>query len=298
VRRPAPALVGILLVLLAVACFATLDTTTKWVTRSVPMLIALWFRYFFQALVTTAVMLPLRGRSLLRTAHPRFQLLRGILLMLTSLFAFFSLKYMPVGEFTAIVMLTPLAITLVAATALGERVSGLRWSLVVGGFAGTVVIIRPGSETFDWTMLLPLGVLVCNAWFQLLTSKMAKTENPATMHFYTGWIGALMASAALPYFWVEINDWRLWAGMALMGATATVGHLALIMAYARAPAASLTPFLYGQIGFAMLGGWLVFDHVPDQWSAFGIVLIAICGAAGAWLTVHERRTAMLATDSC
>jgi len=157
VRRPAPALVGILLVLLAVACFATLDTTTKWVTRSVPMLIALWFRYFFQALVTTAVMLPLRGRSLLRTAHPRFQLLRGILLMLTSLFAFFSLKYMPVGEFTAIVMLTPLAITLVAATALGERVSGLRWSLVVGGFAGTVVIIRPGSETFDWTMLLPWG---------------------------------------------------------------------------------------------------------------------------------------------
>jgi drug/metabolite transporter (DMT)-like permease len=86
---------GIALVIAAVACFATLDTTTKVVSVSVPQLMGLWFRYFFQAVATTAVVLPLRGWRSLRTAHPKFQLLRGLLLLTSSLFAFLSLKYMP-----------------------------------------------------------------------------------------------------------------------------------------------------------------------------------------------------------
>ena len=294
--HPRSALAGIALVMAAVACFAVLDTTTKWTTVSVPLLIALWFRYAFQAVVTTATMLPIRGRALLRTAHPKFQCLRGALLLLTSLFAFFSLKFMPVGEFTAIVMITPLVITLVAAV-LGERVSGLRWLLVAGGFVGTLVIIRPGGDTFTWAMLLPLAVVVCNAWFQVLTSKLARTEDPLTMHFYTGWIGTLIASLAVPFAWETVHDWRLWMGMVVMGATASIGHLLLILAYARTPAATLMPFLYGQIGFAMLGGWLVFDHVPDHWALFGIILVAICGAAGAWLTVRESRITVQPTES-
>jgi drug/metabolite transporter (DMT)-like permease len=164
-------LAGIGLALAAVACFATLDTTTKYISVGVPVLMALWFRYLFQAVATTLVVLPLkRGLSVLRTAHPKFQCLRGVLLLLTSLFAFFSLKYMPVGEFTAIVMITPLVITLLAATQLKEVVSPLRWALVVGGFVGTMIIIRPGSDDFSWTLLLPLGLVASNAWFQVLTS--------------------------------------------------------------------------------------------------------------------------------
>ena len=72
-----------------------------------------------------------------------------------------------------------------------------------------------------------------------------------------------------------------------MGLAATVGHLLLILAYTRTTAATLTPFFYAQIGFAMLGGWLVFSHVPDGWSLVGIGLIALCGALGAWLTARE-----------
>lgn len=282
-------LAGIGLAIAALACFATLDTTTKHVTITVPVLMALWFRYMFQALITTAVVLPLRGRTMLRTAHPRYQALRGVLLLVTSLLAFFSLKFMPVGEFTAIVMITPLVITLLAASTLGERVSSLRWCLVGGGFAGTLIIIRPGSHVFEWSTLLPLALVITNAWFQVLTSKLAKTENAMTMHLYTGWIGALLASAALPFVWTMPDHWTQWAGLVLMGIMATVGHFLLILAYARAPAATLTPFLYTQIGFATLGGWLVFSHVPDRWSMIGIVMIAVCGAAGAWLAVRESR---------
>lgn len=282
-------LAGIALVVAAVACFAALDTTTKFISASVPLLMALWFRYAFQAIATTLTVLPVRGMSVLRTRHPKFQVLRGVLLLTSSLFAFASLKYMPVGEFTAIVMIAPLVITVLAATVLKERVSLMRWALVAGGFAGTLVIIRPGGEAFHWASLLPLGLVGTNAWFQVLTSKLARTEDPVTMHLYTGWVGTLIAGLALPFVWTALPAWWLWAALCFMGLMATVGHFMLILAYQRAPAGTLTPYLYAQIAFAMLGGWLVFSHVPDGWSLVGMAMIAVCGAAGAWLTVRESR---------
>lgn len=287
-RKPS-ALAGIALVIAAVACFATLDTTTKFVSASVPLLMALWFRYFFQALVTTAVVLPLRGLSVLRTAHPKFQCLRGVLLLTSSLLAFLSLTYMPVAEFTAIGAIVPLVVTLLAATTLGEKVSPLRWSLVLGGFAGTLIIIRPGGDDFSWSMLLPLGMVVSNSGFQVLTSKLARTEDPITMHLYTGWVGTLLASLALPFVWVSLPSWSLWGWLLLMGGAATLGHFMFILAYQRAPAGTLTPYLYAQIAFAVLAGWIAFSHVPDGWSIAGMALIAVCGAAGAWLTARESR---------
>lgn len=282
-------LAGIGLVILAVACFATLDTATKVSVMAVPVVMGIWFRYAFQAVATTVVLLPLHGTALLRTAHPRYQVLRGTLLLSSSLFAFLSLRHMPMAEFTAIVLVTPLAITFMAATVLKERVSPLRWSLVAGGFVGTLIILRPGGEAFSWAMLFPLGLVASNAWFQVLTSKLAQTENPLTLHFYTGWVGTLIASCALPLFWQSLPSWHWWALLCLMGAMGTVGHFMLILAYQRAPASTLTPYLYAQIAFAMLGGQLVFGQVPDHVSLAGIGLIALCGAAGAWLTVRERQ---------
>lgn len=287
-RRP-NALAGIAMTVGAGACFAALDTTTKFVSASVPLLMALWFRYFFQAAATTAIVLPTRGWQVWRTRRLPWQLLRGVLLLASSLLAFLSLRYLPVGEFTAIVMITPLAITLLAATLLKEHVSALRWLLVAGGFLGTLVIIRPGASQFGWTSLLPLALVGCNSAFQVLTSKLAQTEDPVTMHLYTGWTGTLIAALALPFVWTTLSDPWLWAGLCFMGAMATIGHFMLILAYYRAPAATLTPYLYTQIGFAMLGGLLVFSHVPDHWSLAGMGMIAVCGAAGAWLTVRERR---------
>ena len=290
-------LAGIGLVLVAVACFATLDTATKASTAGVPILMGVWFRYAFQAVATTAVLLPLHGTALLRTQHPRYQLLRGALLLVSSTLAFLSLRYMPLAEFTSIVLIAPLVITLLAATTLKEYVSPLRWALVAGGFIGTLVILRPGGEAFSWAILLPIGLVLTNAWFQVLTSKLAQTENPLTMHFYTGWVGALIASLALPFVWTALPSWEWWALLCLMGFMGTVGHFILILAYQRAPASTLTPYLYAQIAFAMLGGWLVFSQVPDRYSLIGISMIAVCGAAGAWLTVRERRVPIEPAES-
>jgi predicted metal-dependent phosphoesterase TrpH len=156
-------------------------------------------------------------------------------------------------------------------------------------FHSTLVIIRPGGEGFTWASLLPLGLVASNTCFQVLTSKLARTEDPLTMHLYTGWVGTLVASLAVPFVWTQLGNPWLWVGLCVMGLMATVGHFMLILAYQRAPAATLTPYLYAQIGFALLAGWVVFSHVPDGWSIAGMALIAACGAGGAWLTVREHR---------
>jgi len=283
------ALAGIALAVAAVACFATLDTTTKLAAATVPLLMALWFRYCFQALMTTAVMLPQRGWSIWRTRRPGLQMLRGVLLLASSSLSFLSLKYLPVAEFTAIVSLTPLLITFMAAVVLRERVSLLRWLLVVGGFTGALIIIRPGHDQFSWYTLLPLSVLATNTCFQLLTSRLVRTEDPLTMHLYTGWVGMLISALALPWVWQSLSLVE-WGWLCIMGLAGAAGHFMLILAYGRAPVATLGPYLYAQIGFAVIGGWIVFAHTPDIWSLLGMCVIAACGAAGAWLTLREHRS--------
>jgi drug/metabolite transporter (DMT)-like permease len=288
-RGNAHAMLGIVFLVSATACFAVLDTAVKYVGAFVSVLVAVWFRYTFQAVAVTAVMLPMRGRSLLRTAHPRFQLLRGALLLLVSVLSFISVQYMPVGEFTAIVMITPLVVTLLAALLLKERVSALRWVLVTGGFVGALLVVQPGGDVIGWASLLPLLMVFTYAWFQILTSQMARTEDPMTMHFYTGWVGALLASVALPLAWQALPDARTFALLCLVGLMGTVGHFLLILAFARTRASTLTPYLYAQIGFAMFCGWLVFDHVPGRLELAGIAMIVLCGASASWLTARDQR---------
>ena len=296
-NKASSTLAGISLAIVAMICFAALDSITKFVSTSVPVFMAIWFRYTVQAVLTTAVVLPMRGRQVLRTAHPKFQVLRGVLLLGTSMLAFLSLRFMPVGEFTAIMMIAPLIITLLAATLLKEKVSVLRWALVVGGFIGTLIIIRPGQESFEWHTLLPISLAFCVAWFQTLTSKLAKTEDPATMHLYTGWVASLVCALALPFVWQDLPSSQIWWLIALVGVLGAIGHFLLILSYQRAPASTITPYLYTQIGFAMLGGWLIFSHVPDLWALLGIAMIALCGALGAWLAVREGKVLIQTTES-
>lgn len=284
------AVAGVVFLVSAMACFAVLDTAVKVVGAAVSVLVAVWFRYVFQAVAVTATVLPVRGPRLWHTGHLRLQLLRGLLLLAVSALSFVSVQFMPLGEFTAFVMTTPLVVTLLAAAFLGEKVSLLRWALVAGGFVGALLVVQPGTATIGWATLLPVAMVLTYAGFQILTSRMARTEDPMTMHFYTGWVGALLASAALPFVWQSMPDNRTVALLCLVGLMGTVGHFLLILAFARTAASTLTPFVYSQIGFAMLCGWLVFDHVPGALESLGIVLIVACGLTASGLTARQGPT--------
>lgn len=283
---PARPFIAIALIVAAVMCFGALDTTTKVVAAVAPVAMGMWMRYLFQTVVIGATALPRQRGDLLRTRRLGLHCLRGALLLFCSSIAFYSLRFMPVGEFTAIVMLTPLVMTLVAALSLRESVSWLRWCCVAGGFAGSLLVIRPGREMFHWASLLPLILVCANTGYLVLTSRLAKTEDPRTMHFYGGLAGFALSSLALPFVWQPL-PWAIWGALVLLGAISTLGHFLLILAYGRAPVAVLTPYLYLQIAFASLGGWLVFAHLPDTWSLAGIALVSCCGVFGTWLTARE-----------
>lgn len=283
------ALAGIALTVAACACFALLDTATKLVGAALPLFMALWLRYLFQSLLTSAWVLPRTGWRWPRTTHPRFQALRAVLFAGTSLFGFLSIRVMPLAEFTAIVAATPLCVTLVAALWLRQRVSLPRWLLVITGLASVMLILRPGNSIFGWALLLPLAMLALATGYQILSSLMAGQEDPATTQFYTGWIATALTSLGAPFVWTQIDDPWIWLGTFAMGLSSALGHLMLLRAYAHTTPATIAPFLYTQIGFAMLAGWAVYGHVPDGWSLTGMALIAASGAASAWLTVRETR---------
>ncbi|SNS84401.1 Permease of the drug/metabolite transporter (DMT) superfamily [Noviherbaspirillum humi] len=281
-------LTGIAFITASVACFAALDTTTKVVGMSASLAMVLWFRYVFQLGFTLLTVLPQHGLRLPRSRRPGLQVLRGILLLMCSVLAFLSLKLMPVGEFTAIILLAPLFITVVAATRLRQRISPLRWLLLFAGFGGALLVVRPDAHGLSWNVILPLMLVAANVGYQLLTSELARSDDAATMQFLSGAVGAAITTCALPFFW-QMPDGRTWMLFLTLGVFSTLGHLLLIHGYKKAPVGLLTPFLYMQIGFAMLAGWIVFSHVPDSLALCGVGVIAMAGMAGTWVASREQR---------
>ncbi|MGY0195387.1 DMT family transporter [Leptothrix sp. BB-4] len=286
-------LLGISLLLLATVCFAGLDNAVRHTGRYLPVLLILWLRYATQAGVM-AVWLLRQGVAGLRTEHPRFQSVRGVLLLATSALSFTAVQFMPVAEFTAINMLTPVLVTLLSVWLLKERISAVRWVLVLGAFAGALIVMRPGSGLFGWAVLLPLCGACTYASFQLLTSKLAALENPYTTHFYTGLVGAVLLLPVVLASPFDVDGLLLhatpltWALIGLIGLLGTAGHLLLILALGCAPASRLVPFLYVQIANAALIGWLLFGDLPDFWGWVGMAVIAVCGGTTAWLNTRHR----------
>ena len=273
--------------------FSSMDAATKYLGGFMSVVLVLWCRYTIQASIMAIVVGKVRGVSGFWTMHPRFQLLRGVLLASISVLAFFSMRRMPLAEFTAIIMLSPVLITLCAGWLLKERIGRLRWLLVICGFIGTIIVIRPGSGLFGWVVVIPLMAMVISSGYSLITSKLAVLENPYTTQFYSGITGSLLL---LPFLMLEQNELFDFfsrasiahAGMLfLIGVLGTVGHLLLIMAFSRAGTSSLMPFTYAQIGFAGLMSWLFFDHAPDFWAWIGMLMIAMSGGATAWLNIRK-----------
>ena len=278
---------GIALIVLATLAFAILDTTTKYVVTLVPVLMLLWFRYAFQALLTLVLRFPIQRGRLFTTPNPRFQTLRGVLLLITSACSFFGLRYLPVGEFTAMVMLSPLVATAMAAWVLKDHVSHRRWLLMTCGLVGVLLVVRPGGQVFGWALLFPVLLVVSYGWFQVLTSRLSSEEDPYTTHFYTGLVGTVVTSPIVVFSWSSAALMSYWPWFVLVGFLGTFGHLMLIRAYARASAPVLSPYLYTQIAFATLAGWLVFEHVPDALAWLGLAIIAASGVGNALLSAHE-----------
>jgi drug/metabolite transporter (DMT)-like permease len=281
---------AILLIVVASACFSAVDVTVKHLSQRYPVPLLVWARWGVQALVLLAVMGPRMRLDLVRTTRLRLHLVRGIVLIASSLCFFSALRYLPLAEATALNYTAPMLVTLMAAWLLGERLTRPRWAFVVAGLLGMLLIVRPGSEMLTPAALLALGAAALYATFQILTRKLAG-ENLMVLMMYPSLVGTALLSLGLPFVhsdeWYPTSDLGAFVGIGIAG---TVGHLLFVQAFQRASASAIAPFTYMQLVWSTLAGWLLFATFPDGWTLIGIVVIA---GSGVVLTWYERWRASL-----
>jgi drug/metabolite transporter (DMT)-like permease len=278
---------GILLFMLALMLFALLDATSKHLTATFAVPLLVWARYTLHFVIMLVFVAPSMRLQLVRTDNLALQVVRALALVGTTGFAMMAFRSMPLAEATAVLFLSPLLVTLLAGPFLGERIGAGRWAAVVVGFAGVILIARPGGALTLAGVLWALAGAACYAVYQLLTRRLSHAEHPLTLLFYTALVGTAVMSLALPWFWFEFSPSPLqWLQIASLGFYGGVGHFILIRAFRLAPASTLTPFGYTQLIWAGLLGWLVFGHVPDAMTTAGMAVIA---ASGLWLALGERR---------
>ena len=275
--RPPPSLAaGLPFLLAATGSFGILDAVAKLLTQSYDPLQVTWARFFFAFVLVLpfAIKLALQGR--LRTRRPGLQLLRASLLAVCNFLFIMAIASMQLAEVQAIAFVAPLLVTVFAAVVLGERVGPRRLAAVLIGLLGVAVILRPGSGLFHWAAVFALAQAVGNAVFHLVTRAISAHDPPEVTFVFTATVGAGAASLFVPLVWTWPGaiDWTL---MAVTGATGALGQLCMIHAFRRAEASSLAPYMYLQLPWITLLGWLMFGHLPDFWTFVGAAIVIVSG---------------------
>ncbi|WP_119419218.1 DMT family transporter [Desertibaculum subflavum] len=260
------------LALAGIALFGLLDMQAKVLGALYPVPEVVWARYAGHCLLMLIVLGPRHGRGLVRTRRLGVQLVRGVLLLLSTGFFFTALSYLPLAEAAAIGFVAPLLVTLLSIPMLGERVGWRRLTAVAVGFGGVLVILRPGGSLFTPAALLPLCTAVTYGLYQILTRRIGTSENPVASLFYTSLVGALAVTMVVPFVWVT-PDWRHAPMFLALGVCGGLGHFLMIRALQLAPVSLIAPFGYSAIIWSLLFGWLIFGQFPDRYSLVGIAIV-------------------------
>ncbi|MBL8672176.1 MAG: DMT family transporter [Alphaproteobacteria bacterium] len=270
-------LLGTLLICVATLCFCGADTMAKVALNAgTTPLVVTWGRYWGSMLILLALVPALGWRRVAATLRPGLHLARGLVVLGSSLLFFHGLQHLPLADTFAIGFASPIWVALMAAAALGERVSWRRWLAIGAGFAGVLVIVRPGGEGMGWLALLPLSSSLLFAAYQVLTRAAGASEPPLVSLFWAMLVGTVAMSLLVPFAW-ETPKPEAWLVFLGIGLFAFVGHLAMTKAYAIAPAAHLAPFYYSVLIWATLSGWVAFGDVPDLWTFVGAGILAVTG---------------------
>jgi len=278
-------LIGIALMCGAVACFAFLDTTAKYLSHSMDTLQVVWARYMSAFVLTLFISNPVSRPGLVHTSRPALQVGRAALLLLSSVFNFLALRFLQLDEVLAIMFSQPFLVAILAGPMLGEWVGWRRWIAIGAGFVGVLVVTRPGYGGMHPAALYAVAGALCLALYGIATRALARTDSNETTLFYSNMVGALLMLPVLPLVWTNPGDWFLVGLMVLMGVFASVGHYLLIAGHRGAPASVLAPFMYTQLVWVAALGYLVFGNVPNRWTLAGATIVI---ASGLYLFHRER----------
>ena len=279
-------LIGIGLVSLCYLLFSLLDGSAKWLVGSMPVIVVVWLRFAGHAMFASMVLFPVRGLALVRTTHLRWHMLRALMFIAMTGINFWALQYLQLTVTASIFFSVPLMIALASATVLGEKLDAARWVAILAGFAGVLVIVHPWGAEFHPAMLASLVNAVLYAVFMMMTRRLAAYDSPETIQY----LPALGAAIGLAPFaiaaWESPSGWLEWAVACLLGVLGGVGHYLLALAHRYAPSSVIAPFLYQQVVYMALFGYLVFGDLPGAGVWLGAPIVI---GSGLYLFARERK---------
>jgi drug/metabolite transporter (DMT)-like permease len=277
---------GIGLVSLCYLLFSLLDGSAKWLVASMPVIMVVWLRFVTHAIIGGVVLFPVKGLALLRTRHLRWHLLRALMFMAMTGINFWALQYLQLTVTASIFFSVPIMIAVASSALLGEKLDYGRWVAVLAGFAGVLVIIRPWGAEFHPAMLASVVNAIMYAAFMMMTRRLAAYDSPETIQYLPA-VGA--ALGLMPFAlaaWESPSGWLEWTVACLMGVLGGFGHYLLALAHRYAPAHVIAPFLYQQVVYMAIFGYLVFGDVPSPGLWLGAAIVI---ASGLYLFHRERR---------
>lgn len=274
----------------AMAFISVQEAFAKYLGEMLPVGQVVWARYIGHLLLMLVVLWPKYGNSIFQANRPSMQILRSLILLLDTSLFFFGLTMIGLAEATAIFFTVPALVVILSAALLNERVRVSASIAIAVGFIGTLVIVRPGTEQSSENMLLGalciFGAACCTAIYNVITRKLANADPLPVTLFYTAMIGALVSSLAVPFYWQMPEGLFPWLALISLGVFGGIAHSLIIAAHQYSAATVVAPFMYTQIFWALLLGWLIFAEIPDQFAFMGGVLVI---ASGLYLLLQQRR---------
>ena len=229
---------------------------------------------------------PWTSPGMMRTTRPVLQIGRSVLLLTSTAVNFFALIYLQLDQALAILFATPFIVAALSVPMLGEKVGRRRWIAICVGFLGVLLVTRPGFGGIHPAAILSVISAICYSLYNIATRAVSRTDSSETSLFYTNLVGAVLMTPMLYFVWTTPRSWFIVMLMIVIGAFGALGHYLLIIAHRLAPPALLAPFMYTQLIWTSLLGYMVFADVPNEWTLAGAVVVT---ASGLYILYRERK---------
>jgi len=253
-----------------------MDALAKYLSNSIDVFQIAWSRYFFSALFTIFLMLIFYRNTFVWSKNPKLQFIRGVLLACSTLCFFYAISVISLPKALTLAFVAPIICTAFSPIFLSEKVGIRRWSAVLIGFLGALIVIRPGVIEVNLATLAAITCGICYGFYFIITRKLSTSDNSLLTLLFTSVVGLTLISLFIPSVWVNPtpNEWIM---MAIIGLIACVAHLFIILSLKYADASKLAPLGYTEIITNILISYYFFHELPDNWTYLGLFIIVLSG---------------------
>lgn len=260
----------------AMFLFSAADMLAKLLTDAFHPVQIIWFRQL-ALLIGVLILLSRSGTSVLQSQRPGLQIIRGVFVVCSGILFVTAVKYVPLADAVAATFVAPFFLTIMGALVLGEQVGIRRWSAVVVGFIGALIIIRPGMGVIHPAVMLIVAAAAFYASRQVIGRLLADTDKTVTTVAYTALTASFIITIPLPFIWQTPATALQWTTLLSMAVLAGVGEVLVIKALEVSEAVVVAPMHYTLIIWGTMYGYLVFGQLPDQWTWLGTFIIFAAG---------------------